>query len=90
MMKIRTFIFFLLAIMAFTTFSGCKKKVKEIIIVPDAQKTHLQRSRLKGEIKTIKTTTYYSQTKDSLTKENISSIVIHQYSSDGFLLKMVI
>lgn len=89
MMRIRSILFLLMAIVSLTTFTGCKKKVKEIVIVPDAQKTHLQRSRLKGQIKTIKTTTYYSQTKDSLTQENISSIVIHQYSSDGFLVKMV-
>jgi hypothetical protein len=78
-----------MAIMVSTTFSGCKKKVKEIIIVPDAQKTHLQRSRLKGEVKTITTTTYYSHSKDSLTDDKISSIVIHHYSSDGLLLKMI-
>ena len=89
MMKIKIFFFFFLTILALSTFSGCKKKVKEIIIVPDAQKTHLQRSRLKGEIKHIKTTAFFTSNKDSLTQSNISSIIIQQYSSDGYLLKLV-
>lgn len=89
MMKIKIFFFFFLTILALSTFSGCKKKVKEIIIVPDAQKTHLQRSRLKGEIKHIKTTAFFTSNKDSLTQSNISSIIIQNYSSDGYLLKLV-
>lgn len=88
-MKNKNLFFFLLTILALIAFSGCKKKSKEIVIVPDAQKNHLQRSRLKGDIQFITTTAYNTSNKDSLTQNNISSIIIQHYSSDGYLIKLI-
>lgn len=88
-MKTNHLFFFMLVCIVVITMAGCKKKNKEIIIVPDAQKTHLQRSRLKGNIQLIKTTAYYTSHKDSLTEDKISSIIYQHYSADGYLLKMV-
>ena len=44
---------------------SCKKKAEEIVIVPDAQKNHLQRNRLLGNVKTQQIETYIL-TEDSI------------------------
>ncbi|MDX9892506.1 MAG: hypothetical protein RBS29_08430 [Bacteroidales bacterium] len=70
--------------------SGCKnKKQDEIIIIPDAQKNHLQTSRLKGKIKLIKTTSYYTSDPDSISPNTQLSTVIQHYSSDGWINRIV-
>jgi len=80
----------LLLFIVLLPFWGCKnKKADEIIIIPDAQKTHLQVSRLKGKIKIITTKSYFTQHKDSISDKTLKSIVIQQYSSDGYILKVV-
>lgn len=80
----------LLLLIVLLPFWGCKnKKTDEIIIIPDAQKTHLQVSRLKGKIKIITTKSYYTQHKDSISDKTLKSTVIQQYSSDGYILKVV-
>lgn len=68
---------------------GCKKKGKEIVIIPDAQKNHLQKSKLKGNVKTIRTATYNSSAIDSLDQEHLVKYVIQEYSYDGFLTKVL-
>lgn len=67
---------------------GCKKRGKEIVIIPDAQKNHLQKSRLKGNVKTIRTATYNSSAIDSLDQEHLAKTIIQEYSFDGFLTKV--
>lgn len=66
---------------------SCKKKAEEIVIVPDAQKNHLQRNRLLGNVKTQQIETYIL-TEDSI-KKILNSKLFH-YSSDGFLTQYLI
>lgn len=66
---------------------GCKKKAEEIVIVPDAQKNHLQRNRLLGNVKTQQIETYIL-TEDSIKK--ILNTKLFYYSSDGFLTQYFI
>ena len=37
--------------------SGCKRKPAEIVIIPDAQKNHLQRNHIFGQVKELCTYT---------------------------------
>lgn len=66
---------------------GCKKKAEEIVIVPDAQKNHLQRNRLLGNVKIQQIETYIL-TEDSVKK--ILNTKLFHYSSDGFLTQYLI
>jgi hypothetical protein len=73
------------------TLTGCKDKKKfEIVIIPDAQKTQLERANLFGKIKIIKTDSYNTHSKDSLDKQHLVSTVYQHFSADGSLLKLVI
>lgn len=74
--------------------SGCRQKAAEIVIVPDAQKNHLQRNHIYGKVKEIATYTLlptetYMQN-DSISPDSLSfdtlSLVIQHYSPDGYLL----
>ena len=83
------YLFFLITVLFFTLL-GCKsKKQNEIIIIPDAQKNHLQTARLKGKIKLITSTSFYTHHKDSISAENQMSTVINHYSSDGYINRVV-
>jgi hypothetical protein len=77
------FTFFLL----FFLFS-CKSKPKEISIIPDALKNHLQRAHLFGDIHKIETNYYYYSEKDSIHFFSNKSIQI--YSSDGYLTQVTV
>lgn len=61
---------------------GCKPKGEEIIIVPDAQKNHLQRNRLFGKVKTQQIETFILTGDSSHTVMNTK---LFHYSSDGYL-----
>jgi len=80
------FILFLLIIVSF--FYSCKRKTKEIEIIPDALKNHLQRARLFGNIHTLETDTYYYSSKDSLFI--FLNKTMQFYSSDGYLTQVVV
>ncbi len=79
---------------------GCKKKPAPIVITPDIEKSHLQRNHIYGNVKEIRTLTYYL-TEDSLPisdTANVSKILrkrsadlssFQKYTSDGFLLKFI-
>ena len=69
------------------TMISCKNKAPEIVIIPDHEKNHLQKSHLFGNIKEIHTTSYYQS--DSTADLRTLSSVIQYYSPDGFLLKVV-
>jgi len=66
---------------------SCKNKKQDIVIIPDYTKNHLQKSRLLGNIKEIRTVSYYQY--DSISTPKILSSVTQYYSPDGFLLKVV-
>lgn len=71
-----------------TLFTSCRPKPEEIVIIPDAEKNHLQRSGLKGNIKSITTTLLYITEIDSvITKCDTISTNIQYYSPDGYLLR---
>ncbi|MDR3048094.1 MAG: hypothetical protein LBU51_10905 [Bacteroidales bacterium] len=79
----------LLLLILCSVFFSCNSKKKEIVIIPDYQKNHLQRNRIFGNVKEMTTTVYLKEIIDSmeiLTK--LSSLTQH-YSADGFLLKIV-
>lgn len=74
--------------------SGCRQKPAEIVIVPDSQKNHLQRNHIFGQVKEVITYTLLpaemyrctdSVSLDSLALDTVS-IVIQQYSPDGYML----
>jgi hypothetical protein len=65
---------------------SCKPKKAEIIIIPDAQKNHLQRAHLFGNINCIETDSYYY--KDSLYV--YSNKTVYFYSSDGYLTQVIV
>lgn len=79
---------------------SCKKKPTAIVIIPDVQKTHLQRNHIFGTVKYLQTETYQF-TDDSIPVTDTANIqkllshlrpfstAIQQYSSDGWLLKYV-
>lgn len=71
--------------------SSCRPKTPEIIIVPDYEKNHLQRNHLMGKVQSISSTLYYDNTSDS-TRESRRKIstTIHEYSPDGYLLKVTV
>jgi hypothetical protein len=80
-----------LLLLFITLFSGCKdRKKNEIVIIPDAQKTHLQSAHLFGKIKIIKTLSFNTRSKDSLDYKHLVSIVLQHFSSDGYLLNLVV
>lgn len=85
---LQQWIIFLLTVMMVVSL-GCKKKGEGIVIIPDAQKNHLQKSRLKGNVKTIQTETYNSSHVDSLDQDFLAKTVIQEYSYDGLLTKVV-
>jgi len=85
-MQKNKYLFLLLLIPFLLICFSCKRKKQEIVIIPDAQKNHLQRAHLFGNVKYIETCTYYY--KDSLfvyTNKTIS-----QYSSDGYLTQVIV
>jgi len=81
----KSLFFICILLLSFSCFS-CKRKIKEITIIPDALKNHLQRAHLFGNIKNIETNTYYYSDKDStfifLNKS------IQYYSSDCYLTQV--
>jgi len=77
---------FLLVIFSFSF--SCKRKTTEIVIIPDALKNHLQRARFFGNVNTVETDTYYYSNIDSLYL--FSSKNIQLYSSDGFLIQVLV
>lgn len=90
MVKTTKFFGILFIFILLLSFVGCKKKNNdEIIIIPDAQKNHLQVSHLKGKVKIVTTKSYYTSYKDSISQKTLKSIVIQQYSSDGYIIKVV-
>jgi hypothetical protein len=80
------FLFFL--ILFILSFSACRRKSIEIVIIPDALKNHLQRAHLFGNIHSIETDSYYFSDKDSL------FIFLNKtwqfYSSDGYLTQVIV
>ena len=90
--KITMRVLYPLVIVLFTLFLGCiitscKNKKYEITITPDYAKNHLQKSHLFGNIKEIRTTSYYQY--DSTSTLITLSSVTQYYSPDGFLLKVI-
>lgn len=83
-----------LLIPALVLLSGCRRKPAEIVIVPDAQKNHLQRNHIFGNVKEMITYTLLPEEAvsqaDSLQMDTVRfdtvSVVIQQYSKDGYLL----
>ena len=74
-------------ILFFLSFFSCNRKSKEITIIPDALKNHLQRAHLFGNIKSIETDSYYFSAKDSL--YHFSNKSLQYYSSDGYLTHVI-
>ncbi|MDR1758023.1 MAG: hypothetical protein LBR51_03555 [Bacteroidales bacterium] len=64
---------------------NCSRKNHEITIIPDIQKNHRQSNGLKGEVKTVRSTTYHVY-KDSTRAPVKLSIFIQNYSADGYLI----
>lgn len=66
---------------------ACTNKKKEITIVPDVLKNHLQRNHLFGQVKEVTTEMYLmiQHEEDSLVEEKNISTTIQHYSADGFL-----
>jgi hypothetical protein len=58
------------------------------VLIPDAQKNHLQRARYFGNVKKVETETYYYSGKDSL--YFFVNKYIQLYSSDGYLTQVVL
>ena len=95
-MRTGRFIFLLLSLMMMV--AGCKKKPEPIVITPDVKKNHLQRNHIYGDVKYIKTDTYFLAD-DSIMVEDTANLdkilkrrkpdlsTFQQYTSDGFLLK---
>lgn len=77
--------------------AACKSKQTEIVIVPDAQKNHLQRNHIFGKVKIITTCTcvssYAPSETDTMSVDSLSldtvSVYIQHYSADGYLLSAV-
>ena len=72
---------------------ACKPKKKEIIIIPDIQKNHLQRNHIMGNVKSIISTLYYidknnSEDSTSFTEIKISGSIQH-YNPDGYLSQIL-
>ena len=86
MNKIKYPIYGIVLLLALIT--ACRPKQEKIVIVPDAEKNHLQRTQLKGKVNIITTTLIYITEIDSaLTKSDTVSTNIQLYSPDGYLLK---
>jgi len=66
----------------------CKRKATEIVIVPDALKNHLQRTRLFGNVHHIETDAYYYSETDS--NFFFLNKIIQYYNSDGFLTQAIV
>lgn len=74
--------------------SACRQKPSEIVIVPDAQKNHLQRNHIFGQVKELCTYTLISEVpvsqNDTLALDTLSfdtvSLMLQHYSPDGYLL----
>ncbi len=96
-MPYRTLLFILCAV---TMACGCRKKPQSIVITPDIQKNHLQRNHIFGDVKLIRTDTYYLAG-DSVTLSDTSRLdellqgktanlsSLQRYTSDGFLLDYI-
>lgn len=78
----------LLILILLSLLVSCKPKQHPIVIIPDAEKNHLQRNRLFGNIQQLTTTSYYISGDDSTKMEKELSTTIQYYSADGFLLKV--
>ncbi len=86
MIKITNTLYGTLILIALLT--SCRPKPEEIVIIPDAEKNHLQRNMLKGPVKSISTTLLYITEIDSVTKKiDTISTNIQLYSPDGYLVR---
>jgi hypothetical protein len=72
----------------FLSFSSCRRKTVEIVIIPDALKNHLQRTHLFGNIFSIETDVFYYSDKDSL--YIFLNKTWQYYSSDGYLTQVIV
>lgn len=74
--------------------SSCGHKPEEIVIIPDAQKNHLQRNHIFGNVREIRTYTLLPEDMhellDSLSLDSVRfdtvSLAIQHYSMDGYLM----
>ena len=80
-------LFFLFIILFSLCCFSCKRKIKEITIIPDALKNHLQRAHLFGNVFSIETNTYFYSDEDSTYIFYTKSI--QHYSSDGYLTQVI-
>jgi hypothetical protein len=81
-----TKIFFLLLV---GLFAACKSKQKEIIIIPDREKNHLQAAQIYGKVESIHTYFYSFIDKDSSHKKIELYSIVQNYSPDGYLLNTI-
>ncbi len=89
--KSMLWMFFLLSLLLL---GACRQKKTDIVIVPDAQKNHLQRNHIYGKVKEITSYTLVCDpnlmTSDTLVSDSLrfdtAYIFIQQYSPDGYLL----
>ncbi|MBO4231939.1 MAG: hypothetical protein J5862_01715 [Bacteroidales bacterium] len=82
---------FLIFLFCVTALFGCGRKQKEIVIVPDIEKNHLQRSHIFGQVKSIETESIalIPDSTDGFSEGEKLSTIVQNYSSDGYLTSIV-
>ena len=63
----------IIALLACLCLCGCKKKPAPIVITPDIEKNHLQRNHIFGNVKELKTKTFYVQ-RDSISVKDTADL----------------
>lgn len=86
MKKIR----FLLCCLAIILVGIACKHPKEIVIIPDIEKNHLQQNHIFGQVREIRTESFsLKDSNQKIMEDKPLSIMIQHYSSDGFLTEVI-
>ncbi len=85
-MRLRTPFLLLFALVCLL---ACRNKSEPIVVIPDVERTHLQRASLKGKIEHIETSTFFTSP-DSLQREELFHKMCQYYSADGFLESVIV
>lgn len=83
----RILFFLFCAVMLFS----CRHQQKEIVIIPDIEKNHLQRTHLFGQVKEVKTESFvlFADSTGEFSEGDVNSILIQKFSSDGYMTSVV-
>jgi len=96
-MRHHTLTILTLIVLACIGLAGCHKKPAPIVIVPEAQRSHLQRNHIFGSVKELKSETFYmyadsvplkdtADLKALVAGRKADATAVQQYTSDGYLL----